>query len=1015
MQNYQIGVDVGGTKTRVGLVDSRFRLMNLPYSQKEIWLTYRDVRTMATLAHGFIVFPTPTALRYPSYSVEKLQKMLVAYISQAVKALQTYIPSVDISSGAVAFAGVVKDNAIVTKAADLYFSWGKWDGIGGSSDEQPNKEFFLKERLEKQTKMTWFIVNDVIAATCRYTYLPHYQQVQTLALVTISTGVGYAFFNRSADAFGDSNLVSLGHMLVDTSSEALVCDCGDKGHLAAYFSGKAIEKRVREHASQGLDRFVASSLCHLLRERFALMSSEEKKEQLRTAAVIALIRKNITLTNADITAFVQKTSLSEDLLRTNTKEAFLLTMMVTNSEITEAINNKDPFVIDCLDEAMEKFAIGFRHILRQHPEKIVMMGGFVLRIKKVFLDLLIAHLYKGPERQEAGEYLQKNIEWAYNDDLDGVIGAAICAHNDRVQGQVTRSINPDGSTVFEMSAHTEKRTTYIRTRNAFAPHNATLRNALTRNNLVAPKVMVVIDENTTQIGEQQIRCYFEVNCIPVHIHKIASDVDSLSMKDVEATLCAAKTFKLGRRDYLLTVGSKTTLHCGGLAAAIYRRGIPHIFLPLDDNLENLATSHHTVNMQIWGKKESISNHHPPDYIVLDEAFNLHACQIPPTIKMPQIDHYTVAFVHNLLDPQNTRLSSYVPSNKAFVVISEAADVIFGEKIKRYLNVNNIQCRYYQYAGGENNKYFKQVLEIVQQILTAGDPHEILICIGGGVTMDLAGFAASLAGRQYIRIPTTLLGVVDAGIGVKVGCNYQGTKNFLGDFYAPLACLNDREFLKTVSPRDMRAGLAEILKMGIVREPKIIKIIEEYYDRLISERFQTGRYANNLLELATYWMLKELQTNLHEDRTLKRLVDFGHAFSPFLEIKSNHRILHGEAVAIDMALCTELSYIQGYCTKETRERILDILVAVGLPIFDEVCETEGLLQSLKGIHLARGGSLHLPLPERIGKMIFIEHVPYEDLQQTVTYLQTLHEKKKRNRTVALTTGRADDVMSQRLLV
>jgi 3-dehydroquinate synthase len=464
------------------------------------------------------------------------------------------------------------------------------------------------------------------------------------------------------------------------------------------------------------------------------------------------------------------------------------------------------------------------------------------------------------------------------------------------------------------------------------------------------------------------------------------------------------------------VGSKATLHCGGLAAAIYRRGIPHIFLPLDTNLEDLATFHNTVNMDTREKRGSASNHHPPNAIVLDETLNQHCRQIPSTIKtISQTDHYPVVFTKNLFDPHNPSLSSYVSGNTAFVVISEAADIIYGEKIKRYLNMSEIQYRYSVYTGGENSKYFPQVLELVRQILMGHDPKEILICIGGGVTMDLAGFAAALTQRQYIRIPTTLLGAIDAGIGVKVGCNYQGSKNFLGDFYAPLACLNDASFFQTVAPREMRAGMAEIIKMGIVREPKIIEIIEEYHRRLIPERFQTGRYASTLQELAVYWMLKELQTNLHENRTLKRLVDFGHAFSPFLEIKSNHSILHGEAVAIDMALCTELSYIQGYCSRETRERIINALVAVGLPIFDEICEAEGLLQSLKDISLARGGSLHLPIPECVGKMIFIEQVTYEDLKQAVTHLQTLHEKKRRSELDLPTTGQAYDALCQGLLV
>ncbi|GER88928.1 hypothetical protein KDW_30900 [Dictyobacter vulcani] len=1009
--HYSIGVDVGGTQTRVGLVDSNSNLVGYQQCQTQLHFTACEVRTIATKNHGLIVFPTPTLKRYPSYSVETLQHILVEYIIQAVKQLQKDNPSVVISSGVVSFAGLVKDNAVITKAADLYFTWGRW----GETDISDS--FFLKQQLEnKKPEMTWFIVNDVIAAAFRYARL--YPQVQTLALVTISTGVGYALFNRSASAFGEKDLVSLGHRTVDLSSEALDCDCGGKGHLTAYFSGKAVETRVRERASHDLHKFAHSSLCGVLRERFSSMSLEEKKEQLQSAASVSLIHKNADLSDREMTTFLQKTSLSIQDLQKNKNELFLLATMITNREIAIAINNKDAFVMDYINEMMEKFSPQFQEILNRGPKKIVIMGGFVLSIQKVFLEMLITHISKGSEDKQAQTYLQKNVEWALGDDLDGVIGS-VCAKQQfdkKLQGEVTRSIDTRGSTVFEMQACTEKYTSYIRTCNVFEPSNITLQNILTRRSEGTPKVMVVTDSHLSFRLEEKMRGYFQTSALSFSHYKIACTAD-ISMRDVEALLLAAKTFKLGRKDYFLTIGSRATLHCGGLAAAIYRRGIPHIFIPLDDRLEDLATSRNTVDMDAQETKASVSNYHLPSFIVLDETLvQRYSPQILPTIKTTLLkDHYRVVFAHHLFDLDNTTLSSYVPGNAAFVVISEAADIIYGEKIKRYLNVNKIYYRYYVYAGGENNKYFTQVLALVRQILMGYDPKEMLICIGGGVTMDLAGFAAALTEKPYIRIPTTLLGVIDAGIGVKVGCNYQGTKNFLGDFYAPLVCLNDVTFLQTVSPRNMRAGLAEVLKMGIVREPKIVKIIEDYHNRLMPERLQTGRYASALLELATYWMLKELHTNLHEDKTLKRLVDFGHTFSPCLEMNSGHRILHGEAVAIDMAICAQLAFLQGYCTEETRNRIIHVLMAVGLPIFDEACDAESLFKSITDIRLARGNNLHLPIPARVGKMVFIEHISFDVLKKTLEYLKSTDLNNKKFKSDIQTTGQQYDIAHHCVLV
>ena len=250
MREYTIGVDVGGTKTRVGLVDSNLRLINHQRDQAErLCFISCGMSTIGTKENGLITFATPTLKRYPDLPITTLQQMLVVYITQAVNELQKDVPSAIVRAGAMSFAGIVKENAVVTKAADLYFRWGTWGEVDTLLAKQPGKEFCLKKQLEKNMpSITWFIINDVVAAANRYCQLPRYQHLQTLGLLTISTGVGYILFNRSAGTLGDGDLVSLGHRIVDTSSEAAACDCGGKGHLAAYFSGKAVENKVRAGA-----------------------------------------------------------------------------------------------------------------------------------------------------------------------------------------------------------------------------------------------------------------------------------------------------------------------------------------------------------------------------------------------------------------------------------------------------------------------------------------------------------------------------------------------------------------------------------------------------------------------------------------------------------------------------------------------------------------------------------------------------------------------------------------------
>lgn len=984
MQPYYVGIDIGGTKTRVGIVDCTLNIVNNQQDRDErLHFTSYGTSTMGTVANGLIVFATPTIKRYPTYSVEILQHILLEYILRAVDQLQKNVAPDSVRYGAISFAGVINDNTTVMKAADLYFSWGKWEEEDLPTDTSPKEGFFLKQQLEQRNpKISWFIVNDIIAAAYRYQKI--HPQVQKLIVLTISTGIGYAFSNRVAGNLRDNDLVSLGHKTIDVSSDAHDCDCGGKGHLAAYFSGKAVERRMREHAVRNLQGFIHSSLCSLLKDQFSSMSLEERNAHLQTAMNDPLIREYAALTDDKMLPLLSKAWLSTDEI--DEGEAFLLALLITNEAIAIALHHRDEFVMQCLDNMIEKFSLGFQDILDLEPQKIVIIGGFVLSIKEAFLELLTKHMDVRPACKVTREYLEKHIEWGVGDELDGVIGAICAGFGKEVQEGVTRSVDTQGSTVFEVQAYTEKRTSYVQTRNVFTLQNSTLANTCTKRGTS----LVVIGASIPWELEEKVKSYFEEHAISFHLYRIASTTDTISIEDVEALLLAAKTFRLGRKDCVVSIGDSPTLHCGGFVAATYRRGITHICIPVDDDsLRDIALGRYTVRVDTREKSGSLSNVHPPSSILLDEALNCQFHRAPSEMKtIQQVDRYKVEFVHNLFAPGNTRLSSYVPEKKAFVVISEAASMIFGEKIKLYLRRNGIEYRYYVYAGGENKKYWRSVLDIARHILLEQDPREVLITIGGGTTMDLSGFAAALTSRKYIRIPTTLLGVIDAGIGIKVGCNFQHAKNFLGDFYAPLTCLNDVSFLQTVSPRDMRAGLAEILKMGVICEPRIVEIVEVYHDKLVPGRLQTGKYARSLLELATYRMLKELQTNLHEDRSLKRLVDFGHAFSPLIEIQSKHRVLHGEAVAIDMALCAQIAFLQRYCTRETRDRIINVLLSAGLPVFDDVCTAEEFLCGLQEIRLARGGHLHLPVPQRVGEMIFIEHVSLEDLQEAITYVRMI---------------------------
>ncbi len=194
-----------------------------------------------------------------------------------------------------------------------------------------------------------------------------------------------------------------------------------------------------------------------------------------------------------------------------------------------------------------------------------------------------------------------------------------------------------------------------------------------------------------------------------------------------------------------------------------------------------------------------------------------------------------------------------------------------------------------------------------------------MAIGGGVVLDTAGFAAGIyrRGVPYLRIPTTLLGTVDAGVGVKTGVNHEGLKNRLGAYHGGTT-LVDPEVLVTLPPRHISNGLAEILKIALVRDRSLFDLMDEWAEDLCLTRMQSA-VGREVMRRAIDGMLAELAPNLWETANLRRAADYGHSISPQIEALSTG-MLHGEAVTADMFVFAVLSARRGYLEPAAVERL-----------------------------------------------------------------------------------------------
>ena len=276
-------------------------------------------------------------------------------------------------------------------------------------------------------------------------------------------------------------------------------------------------------------------------------------------------------------------------------------------------------------------------------------------------------------------------------------------------------------------------------------------------------------------------------------------------------------------------------------------------------------------------------------------------------------------------------------------------------------------------GGEQ---CKNDFEFVHRILARIDAHKIdrhsyLVAIGGGALLDLAGFAAAIAHRgvRHIRIPTTVLSQNDSGVGVKNSINYFGKKNFLGTFAPPVAVFNDYDFLTTLHPRDWRSGMAEAVKVALIKDAPFFESLQKDAPDLAKREMAAMK---KLVYYCAHLHVAHIGGGDPFEAGSSRPLDFGHWSAHKLEYLTQYELRHGEAVAIGIALDCTYCYLKKMITQKEWSACLALLQALGFALFHPDLlqkDTDGQYEVLKGLEEFRehlGGRLTIMLLEGIGK-------------------------------------------------
>ena len=366
--------------------------------------------------------------------------------------------------------------------------------------------------------------------------------------------------------------------------------------------------------------------------------------------------------------------------------------------------------------------------------------------------------------------------------------------------------------------------------------------------------------------------------------------------------------------------------------------------------------------------------------------------------------YKVYFSDHLFDPSNPIFNdilkeAHQPNScrKLLFIIDQNIEVNFPElhdQIDLYFKNNEyvqVIPEKIVVAGGEIAKndaqYFDQIVDAINR--HGIDRHSYVAAIGGGSVLDLTGYAAAVSHRgiKHIRIPTTVLSQNDSGVGVKNGVNYEGKKNFLGTFVPPFAVLNDYQFLTTLSKRDWLSGISEAIKVALIKDEPFFNWIEDHAEALVNRDMKAMEY---LIEHCAKLHLDHIAGGDPFEFGSSRPLDFGHWSAHKVEQLSNFEILHGEAVAMGIALDTVYSHLIGLLPLESTCRIIKLIQKLGLPIQHPLMEINGeddpLLLGLKEFQEHLGGQLTIMLLEKIGVGLEVHELDHKLLMKASVQLK-----------------------------
>ncbi len=316
---------------------------------------------------------------------------------------------------------------------------------------------------------------------------------------------------------------------------------------------------------------------------------------------------------------------------------------------------------------------------------------------------------------------------------------------------------------------------------------------------------------------------------------------------------------------------------------------------------------------------------------------------------------------------------------AVIITDSNVDELYSEPVGDALQEAGAQVDILIAEAGEQSKSPEVAADLWEQLLDQGaDRKTVVVALGGGVVGDLAGFVAATFGRglRFVQVPTTLLAQVDSSVGGKVGVNLPGGKNMVGAFWQPRGVVIDVDVLASLPDREFKAGLAEVVKYGVIQDADFFAYLEQNIESVNSRDAVVLTY---LVKRCCRLKADVVEQDEREETGVRSILNYGHTFCHAFEAATEYELLlHGEGVAIGMMCAARLAERLGRVDAAFVERQRKLLAAFGLPLDVPDVDRDELIELMYRDKKVERGKLRFVLPSRLGHVELVNNVGADDI-------------------------------------